>query len=102
MRKLVDTIIGLCFRDYCLNLLCLNRLIYILLLSKNNNKIYNNKIYNIIYNNKIYNIIYNNKIYNIMLNIAIFISGRLLGYKDCLLPFVNNLKERYNIYLFFL
>ena len=37
----------------------------------------------------------------LMLNIAIFISGRLFGYKDCLLPFVNNLKERYNIYLFF-
>ena len=85
MRKLVDTIIGLCFRDYCLNLLSFNRLIYSIVIKNNN------KMYNIIYN----------IIYNIMLNIAIFVSGRLLGYKDCLLPFVNNLKERYNIYLFF-
>ena len=36
-----------------------------------------------------------------MLNIAIFISGRLLGYRDCLLPFINNLKKKYNIFLFF-
>jgi hypothetical protein len=36
-----------------------------------------------------------------MLKIALFISGRLLGFKDCLLPFINNIKNRYNIYLFF-
>ena len=46
MRKLVDTIIGLCFRDYCLNLLCLNRLIYSIVIKNNN------KMYNIIYNVK--------------------------------------------------
>lgn len=36
-----------------------------------------------------------------MLKIALFISGRLLGYRDCLLPFINNLKKKYNIFLFF-
>jgi hypothetical protein len=36
-----------------------------------------------------------------MLNVALFISGRLLGFKDCLLPFINNLKKKYNIFLFF-
>ena len=36
-----------------------------------------------------------------MLNIAIFISGRLLGYSECLLPIINNLKKKYKIFLFF-
>ena len=36
-----------------------------------------------------------------MLNIALFVSGRLLGFKDCLLPFINNLKKEYNIFVFF-
>jgi hypothetical protein len=36
-----------------------------------------------------------------MLNIALFISGRLLGFETCLLPFINKLKIKYNIYVFF-
>jgi hypothetical protein len=36
-----------------------------------------------------------------MYNIALFISGRLIGYKDCLLPFINNIKNKYNVFLFF-
>jgi hypothetical protein len=36
-----------------------------------------------------------------MRNIAIFISGRLSGYEENLIPFVNSLKDRYNIKLFF-
>jgi hypothetical protein len=36
-----------------------------------------------------------------MLNIALFISGRLLGFKECLLPFIINLKKKYNIFVFF-
>lgn len=36
-----------------------------------------------------------------MLNIALFVSGRLFGYKECLLPFINTLKQKYNIFLFF-
>jgi len=36
-----------------------------------------------------------------MLNVALFVSGRLLGFKDCLLPFINNLKKKYSIFLFF-
>lgn len=36
-----------------------------------------------------------------MLNIALFISGRLLGFNTCLLPFINNLKTKYNVYVFF-
>jgi hypothetical protein len=36
-----------------------------------------------------------------MRNIAIFISGRMLGYKENLVPFINSLKNRYNIKLFF-
>jgi hypothetical protein len=36
-----------------------------------------------------------------MLNLAIFISGRLLGYSDCLVPLINNIKQKYNVYLFF-
>ena len=36
-----------------------------------------------------------------MVNVALFISGRLIGFKECLLPFVNAYKDRYNIYLFF-
>ena len=35
-----------------------------------------------------------------MLNIALFISGRLTGYKNCLLPLLHYLKEKYNIVLF--
>jgi hypothetical protein len=34
-------------------------------------------------------------------NVALFISGRLFGYKECLVPIINNLKNKYNIYLFF-
>ena len=36
-----------------------------------------------------------------MHNIALFISGRLIGYKYCLLPLINNLKKKYNVFLFF-
>ena len=36
-----------------------------------------------------------------MTNIAIFISGRLLGFREFLLPYVNMIKNKYNIYLFF-
>jgi hypothetical protein len=36
-----------------------------------------------------------------MLNIALFVSGRLTGFKECLLPFVINLKKKYNIFVFF-
>ena len=36
-----------------------------------------------------------------MRNIAIFISGRMLGYKENLVPFINSLKHKYNIKLFF-
>ena len=36
-----------------------------------------------------------------MRNIAIFISGRMLGYKENLIPFINSLKRKYNIKLFF-
>jgi hypothetical protein len=36
-----------------------------------------------------------------MLNIAIFISGRIIGYKEGLLPVINKLKQNYNIILFF-
>ena len=36
-----------------------------------------------------------------MLNVALFISGRLVGFKDCLLPFINNNNKKYNIFLFF-
>ena len=36
-----------------------------------------------------------------MINIAFFISGRLIGYKELLIPFVNIFKTKYNIYLFF-
>ena len=36
-----------------------------------------------------------------MRNIAIFISGRTLGYKENLLPFINQHKDKYNIKLFF-
>jgi hypothetical protein len=37
-----------------------------------------------------------------MLNLAIFISGRLLGYPICLLPVINNLKKKnYKVHLFF-
>ncbi len=35
-----------------------------------------------------------------MLNVALFISGRTLGYKDCLIPILKTLKTKYNIYLF--
>jgi hypothetical protein len=35
-----------------------------------------------------------------MHTIAIFISGRMLGYKENLVPFINSLKNRYNIKLF--
>jgi len=34
-------------------------------------------------------------------NIAIFISGRIIGYEECLLPLINNIKNKYNIFLFF-
>jgi hypothetical protein len=36
-----------------------------------------------------------------MRNIAIFISGRMLGYKENLVPFINQHKDKYNIKLFF-
>lgn len=36
-----------------------------------------------------------------MRNIAIFISGRMLGYKENLIPFIKSLKSKYNIKLFF-
>jgi hypothetical protein len=37
-----------------------------------------------------------------MLNIALFISGRLLScHKECLLPFVTMLKQKYNVFVFF-
>ena len=35
-----------------------------------------------------------------MRNIAIFISGRMLGYKEKLVPFIHSLKHKYNIKLF--
>lgn len=35
-----------------------------------------------------------------MRNIAIFISGRILGYEENLIPFINSLKHKYNIKLF--
>ena len=34
------------------------------------------------------------------MKIAIFISGRLLGYKEYLIPLLENLNQRYNIKLF--
>jgi len=34
-------------------------------------------------------------------NLAIFISGRLLYYNECLYPIINNLYQKYNVYLFF-
>jgi hypothetical protein len=36
-----------------------------------------------------------------MVNVALFISGRLIGFNEYLLPFINKLKSKYNIYVFF-
>jgi len=36
-----------------------------------------------------------------MLKIALFVSGRLLGYKECLFPFITMLKEKYTVFIFF-
>ena len=36
-----------------------------------------------------------------MTNVALFVSGRLIGFNECLLPFINRLKQKYNIYVFF-
>jgi len=36
-----------------------------------------------------------------MKNIAIFISGRMVCYEECLIPLINNLNNKYNIKLFF-
>jgi hypothetical protein len=36
-----------------------------------------------------------------MLNIALFISGRLLGFETCLIHFINLLKNKYKVYVFF-
>jgi hypothetical protein len=36
-----------------------------------------------------------------MKNVALFISGRVIGFKECLLPLINNIQKKYNLFLFF-